>query len=297
MKTISIIGGGCAGYSAAITAARSHINVNLFIGHNPGGQIMLAPTLDNYPGAIVSGGGLIDNMHKQASEWGVNIVNDAIERCDFSNKLLLFDSKNNQIESDAVIITTGKSYNKLGIEKEKFYLGRGLSYCALCDGPLFKNKTVGIVGGGDSAAQAALYLVDFVSKVYIFVRSGQMRAVESYIEQLSNHPKVEIKYHSSIVDIYGDDLMEGVALNTDEKIELTGLFVAIGSNPESHIFKNYITLDEKEYIITDRYGRTNIPHVYAAGDVVSGVYKQAIIAAGDACTSAITALQDFKKKK
>ena len=295
---IIILGSGPAGLTAAIYAARAGLNPCLISGFDKGGQLTMTNLIENFPGfpLAVSGSELMEKMEKQALNVGVQIIDDKVCEVDLSSRPFILSSENgNCFEADCLIIATGSSPKWLNYEAHKKYIGHGLSTCATCDGFFYKNKSVAIVGGGNTAAEEALYLTNFASKIYVIHRRDALRADHVLQERLFKTPQIEIVWNSVIDEISGDDHITGATVKnvvTDEKkkLDFDGLFLAIGHKPNTDIFKKYITLDEDGYIITNPLTlETNIKGVFAAGDVQNKTYQQAIIAAGTGATAAMSA--------
>lgn len=296
MHIIYIIGGGVAGCSAAIMLLHNGYNVIIHSGLDYGGQIVQATRVENYPGYNGTGYQLFQTLKQQVINLGGQIINDNIVSFDALNKSYTDSSGTIYTYDSAIIIATGKAYCHLNIKNEEKFIGKGISYCALCDGRFYKGEdTVVVVGGGDSAVNAALYLATMAKHVNMIVRSDKMRANERYRNILSKTTNISVIYNAHITELYGDEQLSGICINDDYNIKTKGLFVAIGLRPQTEIFENQINLDDKGYIITDAQCRTNVPRIYAAGDVVSGIYKQAIIASGNACTAAITIIHDLSE--
>ena len=295
---ITILGSGPAGYTAAIYAARAGLNPYLVSGFEVGGQLTMTTNVENFPGfpLAVSGTELTDKMRQQAVNMGVNIINDKINGVDLTCRPFLLSSENgNCFKTDCLIIATGASAKWLDYDAHKKYIGKGLSTCATCDGFFYKNKTVAVVGGGNAAAEEALYLTNFASKVFLIHRRDALRAEKILQERLFKNPKIEICWNNVVSEILGDQEVKGVKLKnvvTDEKktIVLDGRFLAIGYKPNSEIFKKYIDLDEDGYIITKPNScQTNVEGVFAAGDVKNKYFQQAVIAAGTGAVAAMEA--------
>lgn len=296
MVDVLIIGSGPAGYTAAIYNARAGYKVQLVSGGQLGGQLTIASLIENYPGYAepVSGPELMDNMRKQTENMGVEIVFDSIEAVDFSGKPFVCKGEINTYESRAVIIATGAKAKWLGLESEEKYRGKGVSACATCDGFFFKNKIVAVVGGGNTALSEALYLTNFVQKVYLIHRRDAFHAEKIIQKRVYENPKIEILPNKRVEEIVGNGTkvtglrLAGIQNNDTSLVNLDGVFIAVGHTPASEVFKGHIALDSYGYILVDGDSRqTSIPGVFAAGDVCNQQYRQAVVAAGQGCMAAM----------
>ena len=296
-----IIGSGAAGYTAAIYTARANMNPVLVNGQQPGGQMTITTDVENYPGFkdVIQGPWLMDQMKAQAESVGTNIINDIITECNFKSKPfeLIGDSKS-VYYGKTVIIATGAVARWLGIESEEKFKGYGVSACATCDGFFFKNKIVAVVGGGNTAVEEALYLTLHAKKVLLIHRRDKLRAEKILQDRLFKNPKIEVVWDSNTKEIYGNEnpkKVTGISIintktNKLKSIGLDGVFIAIGHDPATNIFKNKIKLDNEGYILTKSGStKTNIPGVFAAGDVIDKIYRQAVTAASLGCMAAIDA--------
>ena len=296
--SILIIGSGPAGYTAAIYAARANMKPLLYQGIQPGGQLTITTEVENYPGFPegIQGPDMMVNFEKQAARMGADIRYGLATKVDFSGdvkKVWIDDEK--LIEADAVIISTGASAKWLGIPSEERLNGFGVSACAVCDGFFFKGKEVAIVGAGDTAAEEAHYLSKMCTTVHMFIRKDAMRASKVMQDRVMNTPNIKMYYNTETDEILGEKKVEGVRIlntktNTKEEIPVSAFFVAIGHQPNSGIFKDYITMDETGYILTEPgTTKTNVPGVFASGDVQDKNYRQAVTAAGSGCMAALDA--------
>lgn len=294
-----IIGSGPAGYTAAIYAARANMKPVMYRGIQPGGQLTTTNDVENYPGFPngISGPEIMLELEQQALRFGTDIRDGWVTKVDFSDKIHKVWIENVEILCDTVIIATGATAKYLGLESEQKYLqlGGGVSACAICDGFFYKNKNVAIVGAGDSACEEADYLSKMCNKVTMIVRKG-FRASKIMQERVINNDKIEILYNMETVEVLGDgNVVNGVRLHNNitnelHEIKVDGFFVAIGHHPNTEIFKDYIMLDEHGYIDNvPGTSFTNIPGVFAAGDVADKIYRQAITAAGSGCMAALDA--------
>ena len=298
---VLIIGSGPAGYTAGIYAARAGLNPVLVSGPQVGGQLTMTTDIENFPGfpEPVSGPQLMGNMRLQAQNVGVRIIDDKITEVDFKNRPFVCSSENgNEFRAETVIISTGSSARWLGLESEKKYIGFGVSACATCDGFFYRGKTVAVVGGGNTAAEEAIYLTNFAAKVYLIHRRDSLRADAVMQKRLKENPKIEIIWDSVIDEVLGIEQPLGVTglkvrnVKTDAVSELVldGLFIAIGHHPNTDVFKDYIKLDSNGYIITAPDGTaTNVEGVFAAGDVQDAKFRQAITSAGSGAMAAMEA--------
>ena len=298
---VLIIGSGPAGYTAAIYAARAMLKPTLVQGLQPGGQLTITTDVENYPGYgdVIQGPWLMEQMLEQAKNVGTNIINDIILSVDFKNKpFKAISESGTEYTADTVIISTGAQARWLGLDSEKKFQGYGVSVCATCDGFFFKEKKVAVIGGGNSAVEEALYLTNFASKVYLVHRRNELRAEKILQDRLFKNEQVECVWDSELEEIVGDEdplnvksiKIKNNKTNETSNIELDGVFVAIGHDPATQIFKGQVEMDEDGYIITKPDSTlTNVDGVYAAGDVKDKIFRQAVTAAGMGCMAALEA--------
>ena len=293
---LTIVGSGPAGLTAALYAARGNLNPLVIEGFPAGGQLTLTTDVENYLGFPdgIMGPELMDKFRDQAIRFGAEIVNGEVSKVDFSSKLHLVLDDNTEIETKSVIISTGASAKMLGLKEEPLLLGKGVSTCATCDGFFFRDQIVTVVGGGDSAMEEALFLTKFAQKVYIIHRREIFRASQIMLDRAKANPKIEFILNTEINKINNPDenkVTSAVLFNkkTSETTELNtdAVFIAIGHIPNTQIFKNYLDLNENGYILTNEGTKTNIPGVFACGDVQDWEYRQAVTAAGSGCMAAI----------
>lgn len=296
-----IVGSGPAGYTAAIYTGRANIAPVLYEGIQPGGQLTTTTEVENFPGYPegISGPQLMEDLRAQAERFGADLRTGIITKADLSKRpfLLTIDDEK-EIEAETLIISTGATAKYLGLDDEKKYAGMGVSACATCDGFFYRKKTVAVVGGGDTACEEAVYLASLAKQVYLIVRKPFLRASKIMQERVLNHPKIQVLFEHNAVGLFGDNGVEGVHLvkrlgESDEErydLAIDGFFLAIGHQPNSDVFKPSIETDEVGYILTEGSSpRTNVPGVFAAGDVADPHYRQAITAAGSGCKAAIEA--------
>lgn len=298
LTPLVIIGGGPAGYTAAIYAARAGLKPVVYHGPMPGGQLMITGEVENYPGYKngISGPAMMEDFQAQAERFGAIMQEGTIAKVDFSmHPRLLVLADGGQVLAQAVIIAAGASAKWLGLPAEKRLYGRGVSACAVCDGFFFRGKTVVVVGGGDTAAEEALYLANLCQKVHLLVRKNQMRASKIMQERVFKNPNIQIWFQTEVKDIIGEAHVEAIKVghgtsHDQTTIEAAGLFVAIGHQPNSFPFLPYIAVDNQGYIQTKPgTTQTNIPGVFAAGDIQDPHYRQAVTAAGTGCMAALDA--------
>ncbi len=300
VKTL-IIGSGPAGYTAAIYAARANLEPTMVAGLQPGGQLTITTDVENYPGFadVIQGPWLMEQMRGQAEHVGTNIVYDIITHVDFTVRPFWAQSDGGDTYfADAVIITTGAQARWLGLPSEQAFQGHGVSACATCDGFFFRGKEVIVVGGGNTAVEEALYLTNHASKVTLVHRRDSLRSEKILQDRLLKHPKIEIVWDSVVDEILGDQnaasvtsvRVRNVKNDALQEIPADGIFIAIGHDPATSVFKGKVDMDEEGYILTQPDSTiTNIPGVFAAGDVVDKIYRQAVTAAGMGCMAALDA--------
>ena len=296
-----IIGSGPAGYTAAIYASRANLEPVVYEGIQPGGQLTITDSIENFPGhpEEISGPDLMDLMRQQVEKFGVEIRQNICVKSDLSQAPYHFwFDDDSEVTADAVIIATGATAKFLGLEDEKKYMGQGVSACATCDGFFYRKRVVAVVGGGDTACGEAIYLAGLAAKVYLIVRKPYLRATKIMQERVMNNPKIEVLFETNTLGLYGENGVEGAHLvhrkgEADEKkydLPIDGFFLAIGHKPNSDIFKPWIETDETGFIKTEGASpKTNIPGVFAAGDVADPMYRQAVVAAGSGCKAAMEA--------
>lgn len=297
-----IIGAGPAGYTAGIYASRANLKPILIEGLQPGGQLTTTTEVENFPGYPegVSGPQLMEDLRAQASRFGVTMLEGAVTEVDFSKRpfFVTVDGGSITVKADTVIIATGASARYLGLADEESYKGMGVSACATCDGFFFRNRNVAVVGGGDTACEEAVYLAGLASKVYLIVRRDVLRASKVMQKRVLENPKIEVLFNTNTEGLFGEGMLQGAHLvsyrgTPEEKhfdIAINGFFLAIGHQPNTAVFKDQIELDEQGYIVVKGASMaTNVPGIFAAGDVADPVYRQAISAAGMGCRAALDA--------
>lgn len=296
---VVIIGSGPAGLTAAIYCARANLNPIVFEGFQAGGQLTMTTDVENFPGFPdgVMGPNLMDLLRLQAQKFGAKCIMKQVDKVDLSVRPFKIESDNQTTEADTIIISTGASAKLLGIKGEEKYVGRGLSTCATCDGFFYKDKSIHVIGGGDSAMEEAIFLTKFASKVTIIHRRDTLRASKIMAERAISNPKIDFIWNAEPIEFLGNDEkgIYGLAYkdniaNKEVKINTDGVFIAIGHNPNTALFEGMLDMDSNGYLVTDsKSSRTNVLGVFASGDVQDSVYRQAITAAGSGCMAAIDA--------
>ncbi len=300
VRDVVIIGSGPAGLTAAIYAARANLRPLVIegelssTGDQPGGQLMLTTEVENYPGFVdgIMGPALMGNFRGQAARFGAEFLTEKVTRVDLSVRPFHIEVGDVVLQARAVIVSTGAKAKMLGLDREIQLIGHGVSTCATCDGFFFKDETIAVVGGGDSALEEATFLTKFAKKVYVVHRRDELRASKIMQERAFKNDKIEFVWDSVPVELLGDKMLEGLRIRnvkTDEEtvLDIAGLFVAIGHVPNTSLFVDQLDMDENGYLLTSTGSRTNIEGVFAAGDVADHVYRQAITAAGTGCMAAI----------
>jgi len=299
VANLVIVGSGPSGYTAAIYAARAQLNPIIYEGSvTAGGALMNTTEVENFPGFIdgIMGPDLMDAMRKQAKRFGANLITDDIVEMDLTGPIkVLKDGSGNIMNAKSVILAMGSAYREIGLENEKRLSGHGVSWCATCDGFFFRDQTIAVVGGGDSAVEEATFLTKFASKVVLIHRRDSLRASKIMVERALSNPKIEILWNTEVADVLGADKVEALSLKNTVTGEIsqrdfTGLFIAIGHDPRSELIKGQITLNAEGYVnVEGRSTRTNLDGVFACGDLVDHTYRQAITAAGSGCQAALDA--------
>jgi thioredoxin reductase (NADPH) len=297
VRNVIIIGGGPAGYTAALYTARANLQPLVIEGFNWGGQLMITSDVENYPGYPdgVLGPVMMQDFRRQAGRFGAEFLTDDVTRVDFSERPFRVYVGDDEHRADAVIVATGASARQLGLESEQRLQGRGVSYCATCDASFFRDKVVVVVGGGDSAMEEAGFITRFASKVYLVHRRREFRASPIMVDRVRENDKIELVLDSIVEEVIGGDKVTGVRLRnavTGEagELEADGFFVAIGHDPNTALFLDALDHDENGYLVTaGKSTATNVPGVFAAGDVQDHVYRQAVTAAGSGCAAALDA--------
>jgi len=299
IRDLVIVGSGPAGYTAAIYASRAQLNPLMYEGSvTAGGALMNTTEVENFPGFVdgVMGPDLMESMRKQAQRFGSELITDDIVKMDLVGDIkTLVDGSGNTIKAKSVILAMGSAYREIGLVNEKRLSGHGVSWCATCDGFFFRDQVIAVVGGGDSAVEEATFLTKFASKVVLIHRRDSLRASKIMADRAAANPKIEFLWNTEVIDVLGDSKVTGLKLrNTVDGSEseraLTGLFVAIGHIPRSELIASQVTVNAEGYVEVDgRSTRTNIPGVFACGDLVDYTYRQAITAAGSGCQAALDA--------
>ena len=296
INNVIIIGSGPAGYTAAIYAARANLKPILVSGFQPGGQLTITTDVENYPGYEdpIQGPWLMDQMQKQAAHVGTEIINSQVTEVFLNEDVKKLNLDNGTtLNAKTVIISTGAQARWLGLENESKFQGHGLSACATCDGFFFKDKEVAVIGGGNSAAEEALFLTKFATKVYLIHRRDKLRAEKILQDRLKENSKIEFIWNSEVTKFNGNDDLESIDLinkkdNQTSTLKIDGVFIAIGHDPATQLFKGQLKMDDGGYIITDPDStKTSIDGVFAAGDVKDKIYRQAVTAAGMGCMAAL----------
>jgi thioredoxin reductase (NADPH) len=298
IRNVIIIGSGPTGYTAAVYAARASLEPLVFEGSvTAGGALMNTTEVENFPGFRdgIMGPALMDEMRAQAERFGAELVPDDVVEVDLTGDVKIVKTATDTYRARSVILATGSGYRKLGLPREEELSGRGVSWCATCDGFFFREQAIAVIGGGDSAVEEATFLTRFASKVYLIHRRDELRASKIMQERAFADPKLEMVWNSEVASINGSDRLESITLRDtvtgeERPLEVTGLFIAIGHDPRSELLAGQVDLDENGYVLVDHPSTaTNLPGVFAAGDLVDHHYRQAITAAGTGCAAALDA--------
>jgi thioredoxin reductase (NADPH) len=299
IREVVIVGSGPAGYTAAIYAARADLKPLIYEGSvTAGGALMNTTEVENFPGFVdgVMGPDLMESMRNQAKRFGSELVTDDVVKMELEGEIkVITDGSGNVVKAKSVILAMGSAYREIGLENEKRLSGRGVSWCATCDGFFFRDQVIAVVGGGDSAVEEATFLTKFASKVVLIHRRDSLRASKIMQDRAFNNPKLEMLWNTEVIDVLGENKVDGLKLrNTvtgaESESAFTGLFVAIGHIPRSELVLGQVSLDNEGYVsVEGRSTRTNIAGVFACGDLVDHTYQQAITAAGSGCQAAIDA--------
>ncbi len=299
IRNVIIIGSGPAGYTAALYAARAQLNPLVFEGAvTAGGALMNTTEVENFPGFQdgIMGPALMENMRAQAVRFGAELITDDVTEVNLTSDIkTVKDGSGNEYSAKSIILAMGSAYRELGVPNEKRLSGHGVSWCATCDGFFFREQVIAVIGGGDSAVEEATFLTRFASKVYLIHRRDSLRASKIMAERAHNDPKIEFIWNSEVVSVNGEDKVSGLTLKntqtgSESELEVTGMFVAIGHDPRSELVKGVIDTDKEGYVqVVGRTTATNIPGVFACGDLVDNRYRQAITAAGSGCQAALDA--------
>jgi thioredoxin reductase (NADPH) len=298
IRNVIIIGSGPTGYTAAVYAARASLQPLVFEGSvTAGGALMNTTEVENFPGFRdgIMGPALMDEMRAQAERFGAELVPDDVVEVDLTGDVKIVKTATDTYRARSVILATGSGYRKLGLPREEELSGRGVSWCATCDGFFFREQAIAVIGGGDSAVEEATFLTRFGSKVYLIHRRDELRASKIMQERAFADPKLEMVWNSEVAAINGSDRLESITLRDtvtgeERPLEVTGLFIAIGHDPRSELLGGQVDLDENGYVLVDHPSTaTNLPGVFAAGDLVDHHYRQAITAAGTGCAAALDA--------
>ncbi len=301
---VVIIGSGPAGYTAGVYSSRAKLATLIISGTLPGGQLMTTSEVENYPGFPngIFGPELMMNMRQQAERFGTTIVDDEVIKVDFKRRPFSITTHSERYQAEAVIVCTGASPRKLGIAAEQQFGGRGVSYCATCDGPFFKGEDIVVVGGGDTALEEATFLTKFGKSVKIVHRRDSLRASKILQDKALENPKIEFVWNNVVSDIKGDKKVntvhvKDVKTGKEQMLRAGGLFVAIGHEPNTLIFQDQLELDDKGYIVLKNHTQTSVEGVFAAGDVHDHRYRQAVTAAGFGCMAAIDVERWLSERK
>jgi thioredoxin reductase (NADPH) len=299
IRDVIIVGSGPAGYTAAVYAARANLKPLVFEGSiTAGGALMTTTDVENFPGFPdgIMGPDLMDKMRAQAERFGAEMVTDDVISMDLTGPTKsVTDAEGNTYTARTVILAMGSNYRKLGLDHEERLSGHGVSWCATCDGFFFRNKDIAVVGGGDSAVEEATFLTRFANSVTMVHRRDKLRASKIMADRAEKDPKINFAWNSAVSEIHGDKSLSGVTLTdttdgSQSELPVSGLFIAIGHDPRSELVRGQVHLDAEGYVLTDgKSTRTNLPGVFACGDLVDHTYRQAITAAGTGCSAALDA--------
>lgn len=301
---VIILGSGPAGLTAAVYTARAKLQTLVISGNLPGGQLMTTSDVENFPGFPngIFGPELMMNMRQQAERFEATVMDDIATQVDFKHQPFRILTTDREFETDAVIAATGASPRKLGLKSEETFGGKGVSYCATCDGPFFKGEDLIVVGGGDSAVEEAIFLTKFAKNVQVVHRNDKLRASRILQERAFDNPKIKFLWNTTVADISGDKKVHAVTLqdtksNETRKVDVGGIFIAIGHDPNTQVFKGQLDMDEAGYLKLQNHTHTNVEGVFAAGDVHDHRYRQAVTAAGFGCMAALDVEKYLQEKR